>query len=89
MLITSLDLAHMASSTTGDHKQQIRGYILREIPFTIENFFQHVDSTPTRIHGDPPNRVLDPEDYVGCLQMFLSTFEEAFCRCRPESKISP
>lgn len=72
----------------GNHKQHIREYILSQIPITIENLLHHVDSTPTRILGDAPNRILDPEDYVGSLQIFVSTVEEALRRCRPESKIT-
>lgn len=68
-----------------DNKQQIREHIINEIPNTIQNFLQTVDSTPIRILDDTPNIVLDSQDYLGPIREFVSTVEDRLRRLRPDS----
>ncbi|KGO67137.1 hypothetical protein PITC_020430 [Penicillium italicum] len=67
-----------------DYKQQSREHIMSQIPNTIQNFLQTFDSTAIRILGDTPNSILDSEDYLGSIRVFVSTVESALRRFRPD-----
>lgn len=67
-----------------DNKQQVREHIISQIPITIQNFLQTVDSTAIRILGDTPNSILDSEDYLGSIRVFVSAVESALRRFRPD-----
>lgn len=60
-------------------------HILRQIPDIIQTFLQNTDSMAIRILGDTPNSLLDPEDYLGSIRVFVSTVEIPLCQFRPDS----
>lgn len=69
-----------------ESKQQTRERILSQIPETINNFLDTVDSTAIRILGDTPNSVLDPEEYLESVRPFVSKVEESIHQHRPDAQ---
>ncbi|CAG8947623.1 unnamed protein product [Penicillium salamii] len=67
-----------------DQTQHLRNLIINQIPDTIHNLLQEVDSGPIRILGDTPNSLLDSRDYLGSIQPFISKVQNSIHDCRPE-----
>ncbi|KAL6229864.1 hypothetical protein BDW75DRAFT_224151 [Aspergillus navahoensis] len=70
-----------------DSKQQIREYILTEIPHIMRQFLQELPSDcAIRIVGDTPNSVLDPEDYLTSIYPFVSKVQHCLREYRSDNK---
>ncbi|PLN84112.1 hypothetical protein BDW42DRAFT_163661 [Aspergillus taichungensis] len=67
-------------------EEQLRDLIMNQIHGTIKDFLKGVDSTPIRILGDTPTRILDSGDYLRSISEFAMKVQASVRECRQDSQ---
>ncbi|CAG8107628.1 unnamed protein product [Penicillium salamii] len=67
-----------------EDQTHLRDLIINQIPDTIHNLLQEVDSSPIRILGDTPNSLLDSRDYLESIQPFIPKIQNSIYDYRPD-----
>ena len=66
------------------HRQETRALIMGQIRNTVKDFVETIGSTPIRLLGDTPTKILDSDNYSESIGEVARKVQDSISECRPD-----